>query len=243
MAKFKVYGGVSIAMDNLDLNLLLSGDPAVATKKRYVLDFGRGDKIELRGEDFKYDKKDVPTGGEVHSLVAFSNGKKAFVLEDFDVSAKLFVKAANTNSDKDDLALLTKILSKNDIISGSALDDVLLGAAGKDTIHGGGGADTLTGGLDADKFIYRSVNDSTLSALDIIKDFRQGHNDQISLVAVGDFDFVGTAAFSGAGNAEVGYATAGGNTIISADADGDGDADLSIQLTGTINLTSGDFIL
>jgi Ca2+-binding RTX toxin-like protein len=243
MAKFRVFGGVSVEMDNLDLGLLLSGDPTVATKKKYVLDFGSGDKIEFRGDDFKYNKKDVPTGGEVHSFTAFSDGKKAFALEDFEISVKVFLKAADTNTDKDDLALLAKALAKNDIISGGTGDDTLLGGAGKDTISGGGGADILTGGLGADKFIYRAVSDSTAADMDRIKDFKQAHHDKISLAAVGDFDFVGTTAFSGTGTAEVGYAISGGNTIVSADTDGDGDADLSIQINGVVNLVEGDLIL
>lgn len=242
MAKFRVYSGFSVEMDNLNLSALLSGDPTVATKKKYVLDFGDGDKIEFRGSDFKYDKKDVPTGGEVHSFTAFSDGKKAFTFEDFEMSAKTFVKAANTNTHQDDLALLAKLLSKNDTISGNAQDDVLIGGAGKDSIYGGGDADTLTGGLGADKFIYRAASDSTLAAMDTIEDFKQAQHDKISLVAIGDFDFVGTDAFSGDG-LEVGYAISGGNTVVRADTDGDGDADLSIQLTGEVSLTDGDFIL
>jgi Ca2+-binding RTX toxin-like protein len=243
MAKFRVLSGVSVEMDNLDLNVLLSGDPTVATKKRYVLDFGDGDKIEFRGTDFKYDKKDVATSGEVHSFTAFSDGKKAFALEDFEMSVKTFLKAANTNSDKDDLALLAKVLSKNDAVSGNALDDTLLGGSGKDTIYGGGAADTLTGGLGADKFIYRAATDSTLAAMDMIKDFKQAQHDKISLSLIAEFEFVGTTAFSGTGTAQVGYVVAGGNTTVSADTDGDGDADLSILLTGVVNLVEGDFIL
>jgi Ca2+-binding RTX toxin-like protein len=243
MVKFKIYDGYSADMTDLNLNLLFSGDPDIAKKKLYVLDFGGGDRIEFKGVDFKYDKQGVPAGGEVHSFTLFSGGEKAMSLDGIEAAVKIFVKAAETESDKDDLQLLAKLLLKNDAVSGHDLDDTLVGEGGKDVIYGGGGADSLSGGSASDRFLYRLASDSTVAHRDTIEDFSRSQHDKINLSAVATFDFVGnTDTFSGTG-AEVGYVIAGGDTIVNADADGDGDIDLSILLNGAINLTEGDFIL
>jgi len=242
MAKFKVFDDFSVSMTDLNLNALLVGDPTVAKKKLYVLDFGDGDKIELRGVDFKYNKQDAPVNGEVHSLSLYSGGDKAVSLSGFEVSMKTFLAAAKTQSERDDAALFSKILSKNDSISGGDSKDILFGGDGNDTIYGGGDADLLRGDKGADTFAFRSADDSNEAARDKIMDFNQSQHDKIDLSAIGDFDYIGKDDFSGDGP-EVGYTNVGKKTYVNADVDGDGNLDLVILLQGKITLQESDFIL
>ena len=85
------------------------------------------------------------------------------------------------------------------------------------------------------------------SGRDVITDFIAGE-DHLNLHLLQNFangddlDYVGNAAFSGAGG-EVRYATSGPNTIVQIDFDGDQVEDFAIQLNGHKTLTAADFIL
>ncbi|MAS36104.1 MAG: hypothetical protein CL610_19000 [Anaerolineaceae bacterium] len=127
---------------------------------------------------------------------------------------------------------------------GRAGDDTLAGGGYADTLNGGQGVDQITGGSGADVFDYNSNGASGTGSgnRDIITDFVTG-TDQIDLSDfVGTFTFQGTSAFTGTAS-EVRYTQTGGNTIVEIDSDADGTADLEIELTGTITLVGGDFIL
>lgn len=85
----------------------------------------------------------------------------------------------------------------------------------------------------------------------MITGFSQAELDRIDLAAIdadplaaGDqgFAFIGAAAFSGAGLAEVRVRQTGGNTFVEADL-GDGVADLLVRLNGLIALGGADFVL
>lgn len=139
----------------------------------------------------------------------------------------------------------------NDTIAGVAGNDTLNGGGGNDVLIGYGGADTLNGGTAGnDIFRYYNLADSTVAAAgrDTIGDFAAG--DTIDLSALdansgvsGDqaFSFIGTAAFTGAG--QLRYETVGGNRLVSGDVNGDGAADFAIMLTGTGTLTGTSFNL
>ncbi len=112
-------------------------------------------------------------------------------------------------------------LGGNDILNGRAGNDTLSGGLGNDLITGGGGKDTLTSGSvsDRDTFDYNAVRESSglLGPVlrDVITDFRgQGASflmgDRIDLrdidanttpLAIGNqaFTYIGSAAFTGAG--------------------------------------------
>ena len=86
---------------------------------------------------------------------------------------------------------------------------------------------------------------------DRITDFSHTQGDKIDLSAIdasieaaGDqaFSFIGNALYSGVAG-QLRYAVAGGVTTIAGDVDGNGTSDFHIQLTGTIALVAGDFVL
>ncbi|MEY8828226.1 M10 family metallopeptidase C-terminal domain-containing protein [Sedimentitalea sp. XS_ASV28] len=119
------------------------------------------------------------------------------------------------------------------------------GGAGDDLISGGRGSDLLFGGAGSDVFQFRSADASERGALaDRIKDFQQGE-DRIDLSSVADeIDFIGSGAFSGAGNAELRFVAAGNGTArVLVDVDGDGTIDMRINLSNTPDLLETDFIL
>ncbi|CAM3283956.1 calcium-binding protein [Paracoccus nototheniae] len=141
----------------------------------------------------------------------------------------------------------------NDTLRGEGGNDTLFGGAGHDRLLGGAGKDQLTGGLGADHFIFASHLESgaVAAARDVITDYNRSQGDRIDLTMIdanarltGDqsFDFVGTAAFSGAAG-EVRYQQANGTTLIYADIDGDRRADFAVELSRQIALVEHDFLL
>ena len=153
---------------------------------------------------------------------------------------------------------LSDTLSGNggdDSLDGGAGNDLLYGGAGKDTLIGGYGADTLTGGgTGADQFIYTDQSHSLTGSSDTITDFGFG-SDKIDLSNFGyydaslfqfipvNFNFVGTAAFSGI-TTDLRYAAVvGGGVVLEGDSDHDGSADFQINLNGVASLTAADLLL
>lgn len=134
---------------------------------------------------------------------------------------------------------------------GNVLANNLIGNGASNRLEGGGEADRLTGGGGADTFVYRSVNDSTSTARDVIQDFADGDLIDLSLIdAVAStqtndaFAFVGAAAFSGKAG-ELRAFNAGSVWIVEGDSDGNGVADLVIEVlvTDGTPLAATDFLL
>jgi Ca2+-binding RTX toxin-like protein len=139
----------------------------------------------------------------------------------------------------------------NDTLSGNGGADLLDGGANNDTLTGGAGADRLTGGSGTDRFVYTSAAHSTVGAIDVITDFSRSDKDRISLTGVdadsnvaGDqtFAFIGSGGFTGVAG-QLRSEQSGGNTMVFGDVNGDKLADFAIQLTGSVTLTAGDFLL
>lgn len=139
-----------------------------------------------------------------------------------------------------------------DTLTGGEGNDVLRGDAGYDEITGGAGYDQMSGGEGYDNFIFEAITDSAASGryIDLISDFEAAGGDQIVLSAIdansgvsGDqaFDFIGTAAFSAAG--ELRYTAGPGRALVEMDIDGDGVADMQLMVRGTAVLTADDFVL
>lgn len=141
----------------------------------------------------------------------------------------------------------------DDIVYGNDDNDTVVGGAGADTLDGGAGVDRLTGGANDDTFVFVSAAEigNGGGARDIITDFNNtSEDDRIHLAAVdavtggsdNAFTFIGTSSFSSTAG-ELRYFTLLGNTYVTGDTDGNGFADFTIQLTGALTLTSGDFVL
>ncbi|HZG10145.1 MAG TPA: M10 family metallopeptidase C-terminal domain-containing protein [Allosphingosinicella sp.] len=142
-----------------------------------------------------------------------------------------------------------------DYLAGNAGDDQLFGMGGNDTLVGGAGADQLRGGFGNDTFRFLSASDSAVGAPDRIVDFNAGGgSDKIDLAGIdansgvdGDqaFTFIGSAAFTGAGQLRAAYDASTKLWSVEGDIDGDGNADFAILVTnmGTQPLVMTDFIL
>ena len=126
----------------------------------------------------------------------------------------------------------------NDTLSGGAGDDTLTGNPGADRLFGDLGRDILNGGADADRFVYASIDDSTVdpSGRDTILGF-QHTIDKIDLSKIdaieattidNAFTFIGAANFSGHAG-ELRAQTIGGTRFLAGDVDGDGAADFAIN--------------
>ncbi|MFE0754151.1 calcium-binding protein [Inquilinus sp. NPDC058860] len=140
----------------------------------------------------------------------------------------------------------------NDSLVGDSGANTLSGSNGNDILTGAGGKDTLTGGAGLDRFVTSSTAQSPVGAgADRITDFSHAQGDRIDLSAIdastgaaGDqaFGFIGTAVYTGVAG-QLRYAISGGVTTIAGDVNGDKVSDFQIQLTGSIALVSGDFVL
>ncbi|MBB4479012.1 Ca2+-binding RTX toxin-like protein [Rhizobium etli] len=87
------------------------------------------------------------------------------------------------------------------MITGGAASDTLSGGVGNDTLNGGGGADTLIGGAGDDTYIVDNAFDVVTEAADAGTDTVRTTLSAHTLAAnVEHLTYIGTAAFTGAGN-------------------------------------------
>jgi Ca2+-binding RTX toxin-like protein len=130
--------------------------------------------------------------------------------------------------------------AKGDFFNGGAGDDQLFGLGGNDTLIGGAGVDQLRGGEGKDSFRFENVLESGVGASDSIADFQNG--DKIDLSAIdansgsgGDqaFTFIGSAAFTAAGQVRATFDSDTNQWTVSGDVDGDGNADFEIFVIRT----------
>lgn len=137
----------------------------------------------------------------------------------------------------------------DDSLDGATGNDALDGGAGNDTFLGGAGRDILTGGLGADVFLFTIAAQSNGSFVDTVSDFTEG-SDRIDLSGIdanaaqgGDqaFSFIGTAAFSGAG--QLRFIREGADLRLLGDTNGDGLADFALILTDETTITASSFLL
>ena len=135
----------------------------------------------------------------------------------------------------------------SDKVSGGTGNDRLEGQSGNDVLVGGTGLDRMYGGAGRDVFDYNRVAETgrTAAAADVIVGFVAG-TDRIDLstldantLAGGNqaFKFIGSSAFSGAGQLRF----AGG--VVYGSTDADATAEFAIKLSGVASVTAGDFIL
>jgi Ca2+-binding RTX toxin-like protein len=137
------------------------------------------------------------------------------------------------------------------MLSGNAGKNTLKGGSGNDTISGGSGKDTLWGQTGRDKFVFDDRDTgSSQSKADYLADFSGRGGDRIDLRAIdantkrgGDqnFSFIGTKAFSKAGEAR--YEKAKGYTYVYLNTDNDKSAEAVLKLKGVMTLQKSWFLL
>jgi Ca2+-binding RTX toxin-like protein len=136
----------------------------------------------------------------------------------------------------------------DDLYGGRGSDD-LFGGDGSDILIGGFGKDQLKGGDGSDTFAFDRTSESTDGSRDRILDFDRG-NDVIDVSRIDakfgtsgdqDFDFIGTAGFSQAG--QLRFENSGGDTIVYGNCNSDNAAEFSFVIKGSFTLTDSDFIL
>jgi Ca2+-binding RTX toxin-like protein len=150
-----------------------------------------------------------------------------------------------------------RLISIEGVFGSRYADQITGGSRQGDYLAGGGGADTLDGGIDTytNLFVFSNVSDSTMSAMDTVRNFKSTDAfaiDKIDLSAIdanmldtdtdSGFNFVGTNAFTKTAG-QLRYGNSGGNTFVYGDVDGDGVADIAIKLFGTHTLTVSNFLL
>jgi Ca2+-binding RTX toxin-like protein len=123
--------------------------------------------------------------------------------------------------------------------------DELLGGSGADGLRGGLERDELTGGAGMDRFIYGSLADSGVAGgtRDLVTDFSRVQGDKLAFagpVFRDQYEFIGAAAFDGAG--QVRFQHLGGNTRVEVNADADAAAEMHIVLAGQLQLTGSDVL-
>lgn len=138
-------------------------------------------------------------------------------------------------------------------LSGGAGNDTIAGGAGNDRLIGGTGADRLNGGSGADIFDYNSVGESGLTSArrDVISGFVRGE-DRIDLTTIDAiastraneaFTFIGTRAFSAAGQVRYVYDASTGTGTLHGNVDADSTAEFSIAVTGVSAMSAANLIL
>jgi trimeric autotransporter adhesin len=157
--------------------------------------------------------------------------------------------AANGTGNTSDNVLMGN--SAANTLTGGAGNDTISAGAGNDIVVGGAGKDVLTGGAGTDVFDFNLIAESGVGApaYDLITDFLAG-TDRIDLltmdansVIAGDqaFAFIGTGAFTGAG--QLRYSFNGTNTLVQGNVDAVLGADFEILLTGNQALLAANFVL
>jgi Ca2+-binding RTX toxin-like protein len=135
----------------------------------------------------------------------------------------------------------------NDELRGGKGHDYLAAGDGDDILYGGQGHDEMYGSAGRDTFVFKDGDTGVgAGARDVIVGFNHDV-DRIDLSAMdadvrtpGDQSFVfGDGVFAG----KINFTRAGDHTVIRGDVNGDGGADFEIELAGTPQLTTSDFIL
>lgn len=138
----------------------------------------------------------------------------------------------------------------NDRLSGGASNDRLIGGGGDDRLTGNAGRDVITGSGGKDIFDFNLTTDSVVgSNRDVITDYHR-NEDVIDLSSIDAnvlvpgnqaFSWIGTAAFSAAG--QLRYFFSDHDTIIEGSVDGDSDPEFQIAINAHFNPNEVDFIL
>lgn len=133
----------------------------------------------------------------------------------------------------------------DDTLLGGDGNDLLFGGAGLNDMYGQGGRDVIYAQSGEDTIIFQSVTDSAVGAQrDVIRGFDIGQDIiDLTQVAPGIMDFIGTDPFTGTAREVRLLEFANGTTIVQVDVDGDGIRDMEILVERVSGLTEADFDL
>jgi Ca2+-binding RTX toxin-like protein len=250
-------GGFAIAFTS-DPNVL--GDDGDILVQRFTVS-GQKDGAEIRvnvttrGHQTEPVIKELADGrvivGWTDEPIAGSADNARFQLLDFGNTITLPPSASDDILTGTGAANTINGLAGNDVISGLGGNDKLYGGAGNDRLIGGSGKDTLYGNAGGDTFAFAKGDTGTSkSKADYLADFSGRSRDKIDLSAIdantkkgGDqkFSFIGTKAFSKAG--EVRYEKEKGYTYVYLNTDSDKSAEGVLKIKGAMDLSKGWFVL
>jgi len=142
--------------------------------------------LALLGHDFGFNSFGQANRGTVTALGEGTyNGQEIWSIQGISVSASRLNSVALTASNADDRALISSVMSGNDIIQLSAFDDRFEGWDGNDRMIGAGGNDTLLGGGGNDTLRGETGNDILNGGIG--RDhLAGGQGDDIFVVTAGD---------------------------------------------------------
>ena len=206
------------------------------------VDGGAGNDTLLVGALVDYGRRIVARGGAGDDTIsAHANSPAGTVYHGID---------ANGGGGRDVLTGSDDAEFGADLLYGGSGNDRLSGRRGDDKLGGDGGVDTLTGGAGRDTFDFNPGGSGVgAGRRDVVTDLLAGQDvlDLLSIDAnagrAGDqaFSFIGTRAFSGAG--QVRLARVDGDTVVQGSTDGDGAPEFEILLANGANPAAGDFLL
>jgi Ca2+-binding RTX toxin-like protein len=223
-------------------------------------DLGKHSRVVATGSNFTYGSDGMPVQGTITGWTRTDDSGLLGTAMNLNMSAAALMAASKAVARNDKAAIFNSVLAGNDVLTGSSDRDDLEGYGGKDVLYGGRGNDLLSGGKGADRFVYKSVNDSKAkdpsSNRDFIADFSHAQKDKIDLKAIDAntkkagnqaFTFIGKGAFTKkAGELRykfVSDAEGSKGAYLQGDVNGDGKADLEIYLARVAKLVKDDFIL
>ena len=199
---------------------------------------------------------DVIDGGSGFDRASYATAPTTDAATNAGLVADLLAPANNTGEAAGDTYNLIEALvgsAFNDSLRGDQLNNSLFGNAGVDSLFGLGGNDKLIGGTGRDVLVGGPGNDlfdfnttaetdTTTTTRDQITDFTHLSDtidlstiDAIAGGANDAFNFIGTAAFTAAGQARV--FQSGADTIVALNTSGTGGAEAQILLIGVTATT------
>ena len=130
-----------------------------------------------------------------------------------------------------------------DFLYGGSGKDILVGGRHRDLLEGGVGKDILHGGAGGDTFQFLAAGDSgnTFATADQIIGYDAASGDRIDLTALDLVQFIGSFAFTLAGQVRIG--TMRGQVTVEVNTNDDTIADMIIVLQGVVSISEASILI